>query len=104
MIKWPAIVNRFVTPDLGDVCPIEAQCIRIQETYFFNVYTPPNKNVERYCIMSMLDIREPRSVKKIIVGDFNADHPTCGSVITNARGRHLLDTIDQLDLEVLNTT
>ena len=82
----------FIEIDLGDVSPIEAQCIRIQETYFFNVYIPPNKNVERHRIMSMLDVREPRAVKKVIVGDFNAHHPMWGSAITNSRGRHVFNT------------
>ena len=54
--------------------------------------------------MSMLDVCESRTVKKIIVGDFNAHHSMWGSDITNSQGRHLLHTIDQFDLVVLNTT
>ena len=43
----------FVETDLQVNRPIEAQCIKIQDFFFFNVYVPPNKSVSRPDLLSL---------------------------------------------------
>ena len=94
----------FVETNLQVNRPIEAQCIKIQDFFFFNVYVPPNKSVARPDLLSLLTSIKSRPNKTIIVGDFNAQYPTWGSNISNTHGRHLHYVIDLLDLVLLNTT
>ena len=79
---------------------IEVQCICIREIQLFNVYLPPNKNIGRAALTSLLSTS---SAKTIIVGDFNAHHPMWSEGITNSYGRNLHHVIELFDLVIMNT-
>ena len=90
----------FAEREVPEIENVEVQCICIREIQLFNVYLPPNKNIERAALTSLLSTS---SAKTIIVGDFNAHHPMWSAGITNSHGRILHHVIERFDLVIMNT-
>lgn len=64
-----------------------------------NVYCPPNIRIEFNQLKSVIDqFAHP----KLIVGDFNSQHPLWGSDISNIMGNHIYNILDNNDILILN--
>ena len=87
---WTSDVSGLVAAEVGGIT-------------FISCYAPPRLNVNEYeCYLEAVELEACSHAKVIIAGDFNAWHEEWGSTRSNERGNLLLNTIEQLGLQVLN--
>lgn len=65
----------------------------------FNIYIPPHVKLLKESWLNLLvDFPGP----KIVLGDFNGQHPSWGSTTTNHNGKIIEGALEELDLVILN--